>query len=103
MTTRSRSVADDQNHNLRSKENIQGASSSTNKNIAVDHQEIIIDRRTDSKGNNLEYRYIKGKLLGKGGFAKCYVGTSERSKTNYAIKLVQKSSLVKQRAKLKVN
>ena len=65
-------------------------------------QEIIVEKRTDTEGNILEYRYAKGKLLGKGGFAKCYVGTSLQSRTNYAIKLVTKASLVKARAKQKV-
>lgn len=85
-----------------------GVENNNNNNNSTTNQtnppnEIIIDRRVDARGNSVEYRYIKGKLLGKGGFAKCYVGTSERSRTNYAIKLVAKSSLVKTRAKLKVS
>ena len=85
-----------------------GVENNNNNNNSTTNQtnppnEVIIDRRVDARGNTVECRYIKGKLLGKGGFAKCYVGTSERSRTNYAIKLVAKSSLVKTRAKLKVS
>ena len=38
----------------------------------------------------------------QGGFAKCFLGTSLQSRTQYALKIVAKSSLVKPRAKQKV-
>jgi polo-like kinase 1 len=64
--------------------------------------EIITEKRSREDGEIVEHRYAKGKLLGKGGFAKCYVGTSLITHTNYAIKLVAKSSLQKARAKQKL-
>jgi serine/threonine protein kinase len=47
-------------------------------------------------------RYLKGALLGKGGFAKCYRITDMDTNQDWACKVVQKSSLVKQRHKAKV-
>ena len=40
--------------------------------------------------------------LGKGGFARCYELISEETKEVFAVKIIQKSSLIKQRSKLKV-
>jgi hypothetical protein len=53
---------------------------------------------------------LKGKFLGKGkflsfssgGFAKCYEGTNIETKQKYAIKVIDKVSLQKNRAKQKV-
>ena len=47
-------------------------------------------------------KYYKGRLLGKGGFAKCYEFTSAESKKIFAGKVIAKSSLVKSRAKQKL-
>ena len=47
-------------------------------------------------------KYIKGNFLGKGGFARCYELISEQGKEIQAVKIIQKSTLVKQRSKLKV-
>ena len=47
-------------------------------------------------------KYIKGRLLGKGGFAKCYEFTCTENKKIFAAKVVAKSSLVKSRAKQKL-
>jgi len=47
-------------------------------------------------------KYTKGRLLGKGGFARCYEFVSLESKKVYAAKVVTKSSLVKSRAKQKL-
>jgi hypothetical protein len=52
--------------------------------------------------NNTVTRYIKGNFLGKGGFARCYELISEETKEVFAVKIIQKSSLIKQRSKLKV-
>lgn len=50
-----------------------------------------------------------GKLLGKGkkivilgGFAKCYEGTNIETQKKYAVKVVEKATLNKNRAKQKV-
>jgi serine/threonine protein kinase len=78
------------------------AMASKSSSLAAD-TDVIIEKRHDADGKVVEHnKYAKGKLLGKGGFAKCYVGTSLSSRTNYAIKLVAKSSLVKPRAKQKL-
>ncbi len=47
-------------------------------------------------------RYLKGKFLGKGGFAKCYEFICDETQQVYACKVVQKSSLTKSRAKQKL-
>ena len=44
-------------------------------------------------------RYIKGKFLGKGGFAKCYEFINADTSFVHAAKVIQKSSLTKSRAK----
>ena len=44
-------------------------------------------------------RYIKGKFLGKGGFAKCYEFTSQETGQINAAKVILKASLTKSRAK----
>ena len=93
--------------------------------------DIIEERRKDAEGRVLSFKYLRGKLLGKvrhhrisintslfiksishispsatraeqGGFAKCFLGTSLQSKTQYALKIVAKNTLVKPRAKQKV-
>ncbi len=47
-------------------------------------------------------KYSKAKLLGKGGFAKCYEITSLDTKRVSAAKIIAKSSLNRSRAKQKV-
>eukprot|EP00605_Chrysophyceae_sp_TOSAG23-4_P002605 GSChrysophyteH1.ASY1.ANO1.2876.1 assembled CDS len=64
--------------------------------------DIIEERRRDTEGKVYSNRYLRGKLLGKGGFAKCFLGTSMQSKNQYALKIVSKDSLVKPRAKQKL-
>jgi polo-like kinase 1 len=57
--------------------------------------DIVID---PSSGN----RYMKGKFLGKGGFARCYELTEMQSKEIYAGKIVSKQLLTKQHQKEKM-
>ena len=64
--------------------------------------ELIEARTKDSEGRTVIHKYMRGKLLGKGGFAKCYYGVSLPSKTGYALKIVLKTSLVKARARQKL-
>lgn len=47
-------------------------------------------------------RYLKGKLLGRGGFAKAYWATCLATQKQYALKVVLKSSLTKPKAKAKL-
>lgn len=65
--------------------------------------EVIEEKRKDADGRIISYKYARGRLLGKGGFAKCYLATSIASKSIYAIKIVSKSTLVKPRARQKLH
>ena len=47
-------------------------------------------------------KYIKGKFLGKGGFAKCFEFQNEATNANWAVKIISKSSLTKPRHHLKL-
>ena len=47
-------------------------------------------------------RYMKSKLLGKGGFAKCFEYIDEKTKESWAVKIISKSSLTKPRHHLKL-
>lgn len=63
----------------------------------------IIHERIKKKGGEVLIRnWVKGRFLGKGGFAKCYEFTNDESKKVYAAKIIQKSSLTKKRAKQKL-
>lgn len=62
----------------------------------------IIEKITDGSGLTQEKKYARGKFLGKGGFAKCFQLTDPDSNRSFAVKVVEKSSLTKQRAKLKL-
>jgi serine/threonine protein kinase len=67
--------------------------------------EIIEDKRTsshDSKTVVSVDKYAMGRLLGKGGFAKCFLATCMRTNTECALKIVQKSSLLKLKSRLKL-
>lgn len=57
--------------------------------------EIVIDPSTGS-------RYMKGKFLGKGGFARCYELTEMQTKDVFAGKIVSKQLLTKQHQKEKM-
>ena len=47
-------------------------------------------------------RFIRGKLLGKGGFAKCYEFIDEKSRHKYAGKIIPRARLMKAHQKEKV-
>ena len=79
---------------MNDKENKQGET-------GIDTQTIIEEKISKINGDQIR-KYIKGRLLGKGGFAKCYEFTCCDTKRIYAAKVVTKSSLVKSRAKQKL-
>ncbi|CAD8113364.1 unnamed protein product [Paramecium sonneborni] len=63
---------------------------------------IIEERYRKPDGETGFRRYQKGKILGKGGFAKCYEVTSIESKKVLAAKIIAKSTLKKGRTKAKL-
>jgi len=58
-------------------------------------------RKPNGEGHTV-HRYIRGKMLGKGGFAKVYLCTSLDTNRTYAVKIVPKANLVKTRARQKL-
>jgi hypothetical protein len=70
----------------------------------MDEDSIIIEekrKRANGEGFTL-HRYLRGRLLGKGGFAKVYLCTALDTNKAYAVKVVPKANLVKTRARQKV-
>jgi len=74
-------------------------------NVAnLDEDSVIIEekrRKVNGEGYTL-HRYLRGKMLGKGGFAKVYLCTALDTNKAYAIKIVSKANLVKARARQKL-
>eukprot|EP00934_Nitzschia_sp_Nitz4_P002464 Nitzschia sp. Nitz4//scaffold11_size288233//172946//175554//NITZ4_000786-RA/size288233-snap-gene-0.27-mRNA-1//1//CDS//3329534110//2454//frame0 len=71
---------------------------------SVDEDTVIIEekrRRINGEGFTL-HRYLRGRLLGKGGFAKVYLCTALDTNKAYAIKIVPKANLVRARARQKL-
>lgn len=70
----------------------------------VDGDSVIIEeKRKKANGDGYTlHRYLRGRLLGKGGFAKVYLCTAMDTNKTYAIKIVPKANLVKARARQKV-
>lgn len=64
--------------------------------------QIIEERISKVNGDYTVRRYNKGKMLGKGGFAKCYEVQNLESKKVLAAKIIVKSSLTKTRSRQKV-
>ena len=63
----------------------------------------IVEEKIKHQNGEVSYRqYIKGKFLGKGGFAKCYEFVQCENKAITAAKIIQKSSLQRSRAKQKL-
>ena len=58
-------------------------------------------RKPNGEGHTV-HRYLRGKILGKGGFAKVYMCTSMDTNRTYAVKIVPKANLKKTRARQKV-
>jgi hypothetical protein len=68
-----------------------------------DQQVTIVEHRKRPCGDGFTvHTYLRGKLLGKGGFAKVYKVTSLDTNKEYAVKIVPKANLVKSRARQKV-
>lgn len=66
----------------------------------LDEDSVIIEehRRIVGRDGYTVHRYLRGKMLGKGGFAKVYLCTALDTNKAYAIKIVPKANLQKARA-----
>lgn len=64
--------------------------------------QLIEEKIVRSNGETNIRKYLKGKFLGKGGFAKVYEFVNQDTKQVSAGKVVVKSSLTKSRAKQKL-
>ena len=64
---------------------------------------IVEHRKRPCGDGHTVHKYLRGKLLGKGGFAKVYKVTSLDTNKEYAVKIVPKANLVKSRARQKVS
>ena len=65
-------------------------------------QTIIEEKVVKYNGEICIKRYLKGKFLGKGGFARCFEFTNLENKRVSAAKIIAKSTLTKTRAKQKL-
>ena len=63
---------------------------------------MVEEKFKQSNGEIGIRRYLKGKFLGKGGFAKCFEFINAETTFVHAAKVIQKSSLTKSRAKQKL-
>lgn len=81
-----------------------GSSSRSNSNFNGTSEPIEIEelrRKPNGEGHTV-HRYLRGKMLGKGGFAKVYMCESLDTNRMYAVKVVPKANLVKTRARQKL-
>ena len=66
------------------------------------NQCIVEEKISKATGETQIRKYSKGRLLGKGGFAKCYEFRNLETNQITAAKVIAKSSLVKSRQKQKL-
>ena len=70
--------------------------------ITEANYEEIEERIQKPGGGETIKKYLKGKLLGKGGFAKCYEFKCLNNKKTYAVKIIDKASMTKSSTKSKL-
>ena len=68
----------------------------------MEENNIIQEKVNKVNGDILIKEYVKGKLLGKGGFAKCYEFINQETKKICAAKIIPKAGLVKSRSRQKL-
>jgi len=83
-----------QSSSIRTKGNCHG----TSERIEIEE----LRRKPNGEGHTV-HRYLRGKMLGKGGFAKVYTCESLDTNRMYAVKIVPKANLVKARARQKLH
>ena len=65
--------------------------------------QVIIEEKIKGQNNQTKNRqYIRGRFLGKGGFAKCYKLICKDNNKTFAAKMIQKSNLKTERQKQKL-
>ena len=76
----------------------------TNKTNIIEEidDNIIIENIPTNNGETKIKKYKKIRLLGKGGFARCYEVFDEETHKSYAVKIIKKTSLIKSRTKQKL-
>jgi polo-like kinase 1 len=74
----------------------------TQPDLLGESQIIVEERIVKANGESLVRKYIKGRFLGKGGFAKCFEFINVDTKKMSAAKVIGKATLSKHRAKQKV-
>ena len=65
--------------------------------------EEIEERIPKPGGGETIKKYLKGKLLGKGGFAKCYELKCLNNKKTYAVKIIDKANTKKKQESTSTN
>lgn len=93
-----------QSKGIRDNSSTMRSSRHSERSLEDSREGVIIEerrRRADGDGHTT-HRYVRGRMLGKGGFAKVYLCTSMDTGKNYAVKIVPKTNLVKARARQKV-
>lgn len=81
------------------------ASALSSSNNPDSDQDVVVEekrKRINGEGYTT-HRYLRGRLLGKGGFAKVFMCTALDTNKQYAVKVVPKANLVKTRARQKVS
>ena len=86
------------------KQNVSSSTALVDKTNSSSPDSIIVEHRKRPNGDGYTvHQYMRGRLLGKGGFAKVYQVTSLDTNKIYAAKIVPKANLVKNRARQKVS
>ena len=73
-----------------------------NENFKSQEDDIIIEKIHTNPDEIHIKKYRKIRLLGKGGFARCYELLDEETQQSFAGKIIKKSSLIKSRTKQKL-
>ena len=72
------------------------------KDKQIENNAIVEEKITKVTGEVQIRKYVKGRILGKGGFAKCFEFINQENQHSSAAKIIPKKSLVKSRAKQKL-